>query len=189
MLPKLQAVYTNRASAGRYSWMVILINRELPMSDCEHFRVGYEINPYMDTGDQPDVRVAIAEHDAIVRAHQAAGRRVLGVSFAWECPDMVYTANAAVIRGGRAVLGSPPSERKVEISYFRDWLEKYGLEVLDAPYSFSGLEADGERGSNSPWGWSLRATSDRIGCPIRRTCGVSADLGRTGGCPLSPATT
>jgi N-dimethylarginine dimethylaminohydrolase len=118
--------------------MVILMNRELLMSDCEHFRVDYEINPYMDTGDQPDVQVAIAEHDAIMCAHQAAGRRVLRVPSAWECPDMVYTANAAVVRGGRAVLGNPPPERKAEIPYFRDWLEMYGLDVRDAPYAFSG---------------------------------------------------
>jgi N-dimethylarginine dimethylaminohydrolase len=92
----------------------------------------------MDTGLQPDLEAAIAEHHAIVRAHEAAGRRVKRITAAWECPDMVYTANAAVVRGARAVLGDPPPERKSEIPYFRDWLEDYGLEVLEAPYSFSG---------------------------------------------------
>jgi N-dimethylarginine dimethylaminohydrolase len=114
------------------------VNTELLLSDATHFRVEYEINPYMDTRLQPDARVAIAEHEAIVRAHRAAGRRVRRIPAAWECPDMVYTANAAVVRGGRAVLGDPPPERKSEIPYFRDWLESYGLEVLEAPYSFSG---------------------------------------------------
>jgi N-dimethylarginine dimethylaminohydrolase len=51
---------------------------------------------------------------------------------------MVYTANAAIVRGARAVLGDPPPERKAEIPYFRDWLEDDGREVLDAPYPFSG---------------------------------------------------
>jgi N-dimethylarginine dimethylaminohydrolase len=92
----------------------------------------------MDTGLQPDVRGATAEHEAIVRAHRAAGRRVRRIPAAWECPDMVYTANAAVVRGNRAVLGDPPPERKCEIPYFRDWLEADGFDVLEAPYPFSG---------------------------------------------------
>jgi N-dimethylarginine dimethylaminohydrolase len=114
------------------------VNSELLVSDATYFRVEYEINPYMDTGLQPDTLAAVAEHDTIVRAHRAAGRRVRRVPAAWECPDMVYTANAALVRGGRAVLGDPPPERKSEIPYFRGWLESYGLEVLEAAYSFSG---------------------------------------------------
>jgi N-dimethylarginine dimethylaminohydrolase len=117
---------------------VCAVNTELLLSDAAHFRVEYEINPYMDTGLQPDLHAAIAEHDAIVRAHEAAGRRVRRIAAAWECPDMVYTANAAFVRGSRAVLGDPPPERKAEIPYFRDWLEGHGREVLDAPYPFSG---------------------------------------------------
>ena len=91
------------------------MNTELLLSDAAHFRVEYEINPYMDTGLQPDRHAAIAEHEAIVRAHEAAGRRVRRIAAAWECPDMVYTANAAIVRGSRAVLGDPPPERKAEI--------------------------------------------------------------------------
>jgi N-dimethylarginine dimethylaminohydrolase len=114
------------------------VNSEILVSDATYFRIEYEINPYMDTGLQPDVRVATVEHEAIVRAHRAAGRRVRHIPAAWECPDMVYTANAAVVRGSRAVLGYPPPERKSEIPYFRDWLEADGFEVLEAPYPFSG---------------------------------------------------
>ena len=114
------------------------MNTELLLSDATYFRVEYEINPYMDTALQPDARAAALEHEAIVHAHEAAGRRIRRIDAAWECPDMVYTANAAVVRGGRAVLGDPPAERKSEIPYFRDWLESDGMEVLEAPYAFSG---------------------------------------------------
>ena len=51
---------------------------------------------------------------------------------------MVFTANAAVVRGGRAVLGQPPPERKAEMSYFADWLVELGFDVVAAPYPFSG---------------------------------------------------
>lgn len=114
------------------------MNTELLVCDTTYFRVEYEINPYMDSRVQPDPIAAAAEHGAIVSAHLAAGRRVRRLPSVRECPDMVYTANAAIVCGGRAVLGDPPPQRKAEIPYFYDWLCRYGLEVLEAPYPFSG---------------------------------------------------
>lgn len=113
-------------------------NTELLVCDPTYFRVDYEINPYMDTGVQPDRHAAADEHAAIVSAHRGAGRRVHRIPAAWECPDMVYTANTALVRGDRAVLGDPPPQRKAEIPYVRDWLIGHGLQVLDAPFEFSG---------------------------------------------------
>ncbi len=114
------------------------MNTELLVSDAAHFRIDYEINPYMHTELQPDPLAATAEHEAIVAAHLAAGRRVEYVPSAPECPDMVFTANAAVVRGDRAVLGFPPPERKAEMSYFQEWLVDRGYDVAEAPYPFSG---------------------------------------------------
>ncbi|MEV6963980.1 arginine deiminase-related protein [Hamadaea sp. NPDC051192] len=114
------------------------MNTELLVSDAAHFRIDYEINPYMHTEVQPDPAAAAAELDEIVAAHRLAGRRVEYVPSAPHCPDMVFTANAAVVRGNRAVLGYPPPERKAEIPYFHDWLTGRGFDVLDAPFPFSG---------------------------------------------------
>ncbi|MCP2254787.1 N-Dimethylarginine dimethylaminohydrolase [Prauserella aidingensis] len=114
------------------------MNTHLLVSDAEHFRIDYEINPYMDTGNQPDGRAAVAEHDAIVEAHRSAGRTVERMPSAAECPDMVFTANAALVRRGRAVLGRPPTARANETDHYRRWLEGRGFEVLEAPYAFSG---------------------------------------------------
>ena len=114
------------------------MNTELLVSDTRHYRVDYEINPYMCTAVQPDPGRAAVEHATIVKAHRAAGRTIRHISPAPECPDMVYTANAALVRGDRAVLGCPPPQRASEIPYFRVWLQANGYEVLDAPYAFSG---------------------------------------------------
>ena len=114
------------------------MNRELLMSDAAHFRIDYEINPYMHTEIQPDAVAASAEHEAIATAHLAAGRKVEYLPSAPECPDMVFTANSALVRGQRAVLGSPPPERTAEILYVREWLSGRGYEVTEAPYPFSG---------------------------------------------------
>ncbi|MGY0004238.1 dimethylarginine dimethylaminohydrolase family protein [Micromonospora sp. I033] len=114
------------------------MNKALLVSDAAHFRVDYEINPYMHTEVQPDHAAAVNEHEAIVAAHRAAGRRIEYVASAPECPDMVFTANAALVRGDRAVLGAPPPERKAELPYFQEWLINNDFDVLEAPYPFSG---------------------------------------------------
>ncbi|MET8849753.1 arginine deiminase-related protein [Amycolatopsis sp. NPDC004625] len=108
------------------------------MSDARYFRVDYVINPYMDTAVQPDPAAAAAEHDALVAAHLAAGRKVELLASAPECPDMVYTANAAVVRGRRAVLANLPPERRAETPYHHEWFADNGFEVIESPYPFSG---------------------------------------------------
>ncbi|QGN47950.1 dimethylarginine dimethylaminohydrolase family protein [Micromonospora sp. WMMD558] len=114
------------------------MNKALLVSDAAHFRVDYEINPYMHTAVQPDHAAALLEHERIVAVHRAVGRHIEYVPSAPECPDMVFTANAALVRGGRAVLGAPPPERKAELPYFQEWLIDNDYEVLEAPYPFSG---------------------------------------------------
>jgi N-dimethylarginine dimethylaminohydrolase len=114
------------------------MNTNLLVSDTWHYRIDYEINPYMSVGVQPDPRRAATEHHGIVGAHRRAGRAVEYIASAPECPDMVFTANTAVVVGDRAVLGRPPDPRLPEIPYVRSWLQLRGYEVLDAPYAFSG---------------------------------------------------
>ncbi len=74
-----------------------MVNTNLLVSDTRHYRIDYEINPYMSTGLQPDPRRAATEHDSIVDSHRAAGRAVEYLPSAPECPDMVFTANTAVV--------------------------------------------------------------------------------------------
>lgn len=114
------------------------MNTRLLMCDAAHFRVDYEINPYMHTAVQPDRASVVAEHEGIVAAHLAAGRQVEFVRSDPACPDMVYTANAAVVRGGHAVLAKLPAQREAETPHHRAWLEERGFEVTVAPYLFSG---------------------------------------------------
>lgn len=114
------------------------MNTHLLMCAAKHFRVDYEINPYMHSSIQPDSAAAVAEHEAIVAAHLAAGRHVEFLTADPACPDMVYTANAAVVRGGRAVLANLPPQRQAETPHHRGWLADHGIDVVEAPYPFSG---------------------------------------------------
>ena len=85
------------------------LNRHLLVSDADNFSVEFEINPYMHKVDQPDWDLAVVEHRAIVAAHTDAGRTTEYLPTVSGCPDMVYTANAALVRGGRAILANLPS--------------------------------------------------------------------------------
>jgi N-dimethylarginine dimethylaminohydrolase len=114
------------------------MNNTLLVSDPRYFRIAYEINPYMHTTTQPDRSAAIVEHQAIVAAHLDAGRKVEYLASEPDCPDMVYTANAAVVRDDRAVLANLPAQRQAETPHHRAWLTSRGYQVLDAPYAFSG---------------------------------------------------
>lgn len=113
-------------------------HRRLLMCSASYFRIDYEINPYMNVGVQPDLDAAVAEHDSLVAAHLAAGRKVEFVDADPGCPDMTYTANAAVVRGNRAVLATLPPERAAETPHHRIWLEDNGFDVADTRYAFSG---------------------------------------------------
>jgi N-dimethylarginine dimethylaminohydrolase len=114
------------------------MNKHLLMSDTRHFVIEYQINPYMQLADQPNREAAQAEHREIVDTHIALGRSIEYLPSVPECPDMVYTANAALVSGNRAVLGRPPIQRCSERPHFRSWLCTRGFDVVDAPFPFSG---------------------------------------------------
>ncbi len=115
-----------------------MYNHDLLMCRPDYFRIAYQINPYMDLSVQPDPRKLRDEYKAIVASHIAAGRTVRFLDPDPNQPDMTYTANQALIRGKKAVLGNLPPERAGEVNFLRTWLNTAGFEVIDCPYLFSG---------------------------------------------------
>jgi N-dimethylarginine dimethylaminohydrolase len=114
------------------------MNRHLLVSDAENFSVEFEINPYMHKVDQPDWDLAVAEHDSITAAHLDAGRTIERIPTVSGCPDMVYTANAALVRGCRAIVARLPAEREPELPHYRNWLSDNDFDIVDASLRFSG---------------------------------------------------
>ena len=115
-----------------------MYNQDLLMCRPDFFRVAHQLNPYMDLSLQPDPKLLKAEYKAIVAAHIEAGRTVRFLDPDPDEPDMTYTANQALIRRKKAVLGNLPPERGGEIAFMRSWLQAAGFEVIDCPYRFSG---------------------------------------------------
>jgi N-dimethylarginine dimethylaminohydrolase len=115
-----------------------MYNRDLLMCRPDYFRIAYQINPYMDTSSQPDPAKLVPEYAAITDSHEAAGRTLHFIEPDPAWPDMVYTANVALVRGKLAVMANLPKERAGEVKLAGAWLRAHGYETFDCPVIFSG---------------------------------------------------
>ena len=111
------------------------------MSGVEWFDDHAAINPFMDSSVRIDRVEARAEHEAIRTALESAGVQVVKVDAPPECQDGVYTANWALVRGGKAVLAALPNARKQEEAYAEKYLRRLGKDVLHVP---DGLRFSGQ---------------------------------------------
>ncbi len=98
----------------------------------DHFRVAYEINPFMDLLDQPDPARARAQWAGLVTTLEGLGARVDVLPQRPDAPDMVYAMNlafAATVGGRpRAVLSHMRyPERRMEQQTAARWLADLGF--------------------------------------------------------------
>lgn len=119
-----------------------MINRRVLVSGAEYFADDFKINPYY-SDVEIDVARACREHAEIVRCFREAGIEVVQVRPPERCQDGVYTANWAVVDGGRAVMSRLPAARRGEEAYAKSVLA--GLEpeleeifMVPRDYWFSG---------------------------------------------------
>jgi N-dimethylarginine dimethylaminohydrolase len=104
----------------------------------EYFGVEYEINPWMNVQVQVDHARATEQWDALHQAYSGLGVDIELAQPVRGLPDMVFTANAAVLVGRRAVLSSfHHAERQGEEVHWWSVLEGLGFDVLTLPRSMS----------------------------------------------------
>jgi N-dimethylarginine dimethylaminohydrolase len=117
------------------------------------YDVDYVINPWMDGNVHGSSRErAMDQWQALHRALTQIAS-VMTVSPQPGCPDMVFTANAGLVREGVVALSSfLHPERQVEELHFRKWFDDFGLSIRELPRStpFEGegdalFDADGRR--------------------------------------------
>lgn len=111
------------------------------MSGVDYFDDGQAINPFMTQAAPIDLAAAKAEHDQIRAALESAGVEVVQVSPPTSCQDGVYTANWALVRGGKAVMSRLPSARQAEEAYAEAVLREQGIEIIRLP---EGLRFSGQ---------------------------------------------
>lgn len=107
----------------------------------DYFGIEYEINPWMHVTVDVDHGRAVEEWEALRSAYAELGQTVELASPTPGLPDMVFTANAAVVwRGGAVLSRFRHAERAGEERYWRDVLNRLGFTVheLSANLSFEG---------------------------------------------------
>lgn len=98
----------------------------------DYFRIDYEINPWMRLSNAVDPERARAQWHGLMRSlEEETGAFLERMQPVPGLPDMVFTANAGVVVGNRAV----PSrfrhpERQREERHFEDWFRDHGYEVI-----------------------------------------------------------
>ena len=95
----------------------------------------YEINPWMSLSNVPDSVVAQQQWAALYRTlTEDVGATVDLVPQASDCPDMVFTANAGLVREKTALLSNfRHLERQLEAPWFHAWFEANGYKVHVPP--------------------------------------------------------
>jgi N-dimethylarginine dimethylaminohydrolase len=97
-----------------------------------HYGVEYEINPWMHVDVAVDRERAARQWEALLAAYRDLGVDVVLAQPRAGLPDMVFTANAAVVRGERAVLSRfRHPQRRGEEPLWRALLEEAGMKVSD----------------------------------------------------------
>jgi N-dimethylarginine dimethylaminohydrolase len=104
----------------------------------DHFGIEYEINPWMHVAVKVDHALAIEQWEALHRTYADLGIDIELAAPVSGLPDMVFTANAAVLWDDRAVLSNfHHKERQGEEAHWRQELERLGIDVHELPRSLS----------------------------------------------------
>jgi N-dimethylarginine dimethylaminohydrolase len=104
------------------------------MCSPEHYGIDYEINPWMDRRRGCDRHLAVEQWYALRHALEQAGAKVSCLTPVPGLPDMVFTANAALVHRDRAILARfRHPERQGEEPHNERWLGAQGFRVQRLP--------------------------------------------------------
>ncbi len=125
----------------------------------QDYDVRYKINPWMDTSRAPDKALAREQWCTLHHHLLRLGAWLEYVDHAPGNPDMVFTANAGLVRGNDVVLSRfRYAERQGEEAHFRAWFEVAGYKVHSV--SRGSFEGEGDAlfaGSKLFCGWGFRS--------------------------------
>ena len=100
----------------------------------DYFGIEYEINAWMHRERPADQRVAARQWLGLRNLLEEAGARISTMSPVAGLPDLVFTANAALIHRNMAVLARfRHPQRAGEEPHDANWLSEHGFEVVHAP--------------------------------------------------------
>lgn len=107
--------------------------RHYVMVEPTHYRIDYTINPFMDTSDQPDPELAMAQWRTLVATIERLGGTVDVMAQRPDAPDMVYAMNLGLVMvrpdGTPTVVMSHMRypERRMETTSAQPWFVEHGF--------------------------------------------------------------
>lgn len=106
----------------------------------DFFDIEYSINPWMDIANQPDVERTKAEWEALHADYLQAGFEIVLIEPVKGLPDMVFTANGALVIDSKVMLPRfKYPQRQGETTYFQQWFEQNGYSEIKMPkHDFEG---------------------------------------------------
>jgi N-dimethylarginine dimethylaminohydrolase len=118
---------TGRGSPGVRPWTYV-------MCPPDHFRVAYEINPWMTRTVQPDPLLAREQWHNLVANLQRVGATVELLQPVASLPDMVFTADIGLVDRRRFITSRfHYTERQPEVQHGVDWFRSRDYEVIELP--------------------------------------------------------
>lgn len=106
-------------------------NKKVLMCEPRHFRVDYVINPWMKVGSV-DVNDAMRQWENLKSVYENLGVSVEVVDQRDNLPDMVFSADCAVVVGNCALMSRfMYSQRQPEAEVYKGWFERNGFGVFE----------------------------------------------------------
>ncbi len=100
----------------------------------DFYQIQYEINPWMDQAQQVDTDLAAQQWQNLRSLIESVGAQVSVIDPVEGLPDMVFTANAALIYRDRAIVARfRHAERQGEEEHFHRWLTANGFSAEPPP--------------------------------------------------------
>jgi len=111
------------------------------MCEPAHYRIAYEINPWMRRANAVQTERANAQWRGLRETLAGLGVEVELVEQGTDTPDMTFTANAGIVVGERFIPANFRfPERKLEEARFTRWFETHGyrVETVHEPHYWEG---------------------------------------------------
>jgi len=100
----------------------------------DYYGIEYEINPWMSRQRQSDRQAAVEQWTALQRMLEEAGAKIELLRAQPGLPDLVFTANAALIYQNTAVMARfRHPQRQGEVPFDEMWLQAAGFEIRQVP--------------------------------------------------------
>lgn len=118
-----------------------MAKQKVLMCPPDYYGIEYEINPWMNISRQPNKKLARTQWQKLKQELENAGVLVALIRPVFGLPDMVFTANAGLIRNHSIVLSNfKHPERWEETNYFSDYFlsSGYACDMLPSGISFEG---------------------------------------------------